>query len=252
MHDASYADRLDRLRRALRDGARVHDRDFDAVYPLDIRSASSTFWTPVQIAQRAAELLVRDAASSVLDVGAGAGKLCIVGALRTEATFTGIEHRPHLVTIARNAAERLDVSRKTRFLHGELREVERGRFDAFYFYNPFSENLYGPRDHLDDTVELSRARFCRDVDAAYRALERAPAGTRVVTYHGFGCALPPCYRNELREGAGTNVLELWIRRAERARPPIAAANPVAGANEERPPSEIEAPSLSARAPEHED
>ena len=224
MHDASFMDRLDRLQRALREGTRVHDRDFDAVYPLDVRSVSSTFWTPVPIAQRAAELLVRDAASCVLDVGSGAGKVCIVGALRTGATFTGIEHRPHLVAIARDAAERLDASRKTRFVHGDLREVEWGGFDAFYLYNPFSENLYGPRDHFDDTVELSRARFCRDVDAVYRALERAAAGTRVVTYHGFGCALPPCYRSELREGAGSDVLELWIRSAERARPRVAAAN----------------------------
>jgi predicted RNA methylase len=217
MQDTSSTDRFDRLRKALRAGVHVHDRDFDAVYSFSVRAVSRTFWTPVRVAQRAAELLVRDVRSRVLDVGAGAGKFCIVGALKTGARFTGLEHRRHLVTIAGDAAERLGVTPTTHFLHGGLREVDWRRFSAFYFFNPFSENLYGRRDRLDDTVELSKERFRRDVDLVYGELERAPPGTRVVTYHGFGRELPPCYRSELREGAGSDVLELWVRTTERVR-----------------------------------
>jgi len=37
------------------------------------------------------------------------------------------------------------------------------------------------------------------------------AGTRVVTYHGFGGKLPAGYALASREPAGGDALELWIR-----------------------------------------
>jgi hypothetical protein len=42
-------------------------------------------------------------------------------------------------------------------------------------------------------------------------LHRARRGTRVVTYHGFGGDLPPSYRLELEEEAGTERIELWVK-----------------------------------------
>jgi len=220
---------LDELREALRACKPVHDRDFDDIYPFGIRVVSRTFWTPVRVALRAAELLVRNENSSVLDVGAGAGKFCIVGALSTNARFTGLEHRASLVTVAEDAAARVGAAALTNFVHGGLAGIEWERFDAFYFYNPFSENLYGRHDHLDDTVELSQERFRRDIDAVYRGLEDARPGARVVTYHGFGREFPPSYECQMREGAGSDVLELWVRsdgpRGARKRPGPEHAGP---------------------------
>src|SRR5262249_41387102 len=135
----------------------------------------------------------------------GVGKFCIVGSLATNARFTGIEHRARLVSLAQEAAARLGAAATTDFVHGGLSEIEWERFDAFYLFNPFFENLYGRLDHLDDSVELSEERFRRDVDEVYRGLERARPGARVVTYHGFGRELPPCYRCEMREGAGSDM-----------------------------------------------
>jgi SAM-dependent methyltransferase len=243
MEPTSLSLRLDNIPYAFRVGISVHDRDFDAVYPFPVRAVSRTFWTPVRVAQRAAELLVRDEGSLVLDVGSGPGKFCIIGALTTRARFTGLEHRPHLVSVARAAAERLGAARTTSFVQGNLGEIEWERFDAFYFFNPFAENVLRRHDRLDDSVELSEERFRRDVREVYWGLERARPGTRVVTYHGFGRELPPSYRSHGREGAGSDVLELWVRSdgAIRARslPRQSAAQPAVSKEHEWP--EIQEP-----------
>ena len=202
MNRTPYAERL-------REG-RIADADFDDVYPVSARSVSSTYWTPVHVASRAAELLVLDASTRVLDVGSGAGKFCIVGAATTGAHFVGVEQREHLVLAARTAAACVGVT-NAQFIHGTFNMVDVSSFGALYFYNPFEENMWDRRTCIDDTVELSRERFLADVKSAEQLLARARGGTRVVTYHGFGGCMPPGYDLALRERCHTGFLELWIR-----------------------------------------
>jgi SAM-dependent methyltransferase len=164
----------------LRDGC-IDDADFDGVYPMQTRAVSSTFWTPIRVASRAAQLLVRDASTRVLDVGSGAGKFCIVGAATTGAQFVGVEHRAHLVETARAAAACVGVA-NARFIHGTFDAVDVASYDAVYLFNPFEENVWDRRSCIDETVELSCERFLADVERAERLLADARPGTRVVTY----------------------------------------------------------------------
>ena len=74
------------IRDALRRRAEVSDAELDQVFPEELRERSHLHWTPVAIALRAAALLVPEPARSgvrVLDVGAGVGKMCLVGAVVT-------------------------------------------------------------------------------------------------------------------------------------------------------------------------
>jgi SAM-dependent methyltransferase len=194
----------------LREGCAALDRDFDELYPLPLRSVSSSFWTPIAVARRVSELLVSDASTRVLDVGSGVGKFCIVGAALKRARFTGVEHREHFVSVAREAADRVGVD-GAHFIHGTFESLDVTSFDAIYFFNPFEENLWGFRGHLDDTVELSHRRFEADIARAERLLAAARVGTRVVTYHGFGGEMPPSYRLVLRERQGSGHVELWTK-----------------------------------------
>jgi SAM-dependent methyltransferase len=204
--------RISALVEALRSGWAVSDRDFDAaLYPLDFRARSSTFWTPVHVALRATELLVTTRATRVLDVGSGAGKLCIVGAAATSALFVGVEQREQLVSIARAAALRART-RTARFFHGDFSELDVETFDAIYMFNPFEENVWAPSEWFDDRVELSVDKARRDVERAEALLDRARSGTRVVTYHGFGGDMPASYALALGERCHTGQLELWIKR----------------------------------------
>ena len=75
------------------------DADFDALCGSEIRKLSRIHWTPCKVATLAAELLVKSPDDRILDVGSGAGKFCILGALHTPARFVGVEKRKEKNTL---------------------------------------------------------------------------------------------------------------------------------------------------------
>ncbi len=195
---------------AIRRGLPAADEDFDQLFAPAFQRVSRRFWTPVAVATAAARMLVTRRTTRVLDVGAGVGKLCLVGALSTAASFTGVERRGALVDVARGVAERLGLRGAT-FLHGEIEAIDWGAYDALYLFNPFEENLYQPTEQLDQSVPLSDERFERDIAVVEQALAAARIGTRVVTYHGFGGRIPSGYRLVEEATAGSDRLRLWVR-----------------------------------------
>ncbi len=210
------------LARALRNRMPVPDRVFDEIFPIDARWRSSVYWTPVAVAARAARLLTQELPAKVhvtrvpqrrraaiLDIGSGIGKFCIIAAAAEQTEVVGVEQRPHLAEIARRAAEKLGV-RATFDAATRLQEIEPSHFDGIYLYNPFAENLCEARDHIDSSVELSEHRYWNDIAATERLLWKAPVGTRVVTYCGFGGDIPDGYTLEVREHVNGS-LELWVK-----------------------------------------
>lgn len=203
------------VRDALVQRAAVSDAELDQVFPEELRERSHLHWTPVAIAIRAAELLAPTPSLRVLDVGAGVGKVCLIGALVTGAMWWGIEQDPALVAAANHAAWALDISRRTRFVHGDGSRLAWDEFDAFYFYNPFSTLMLAP--HASPFVRY--ATIQNTLRRVEQRLASMREGTRVVTYYGFGGKLPPGYALISREPAGGDALELWIRDAPPAEPP---------------------------------
>ncbi len=195
---------------SLRRGARVEDRAFDRFLPSPLRKASYQYWTSIKVATRACEWLPDAGARRVLDVGSGPGKLCVIGAITAQLQFIGLEHRPHLVEAARQLAITFGVQHRVRFIRGDLDAFpDLDAFDALYLYNPFGENLFLPKDHLDDTVEVSQARFQREIRRIEAILAELPSGAHVVTHNGFGGRVPSSYTLERTERAGVNQLRLW-------------------------------------------
>lgn len=206
---------LGQLRRALCERKPVDDVDFDRVYDEGYRQVSRRYWTPVETARRAADLLVGEGAQRILDVGSGVGKFCIVAAASVRgATFIGVEQRAHLVRAAHDAVCRFDMSR-VRIIHGRLEAVATEAVDGFYLFNPFAENLCGVGAGLDDTVHLSAARFESDVAQTTAILAAAAPGTPVVTYYGYGARMPAQYLlvNSERQPSGGS-LDLWVKDGE--------------------------------------
>jgi len=194
----------------LRARAEVLDREFDAMLPAWARALSSQHWTPVSIARRAADMLKAVGGDRVLDVGAGVGKFCLVAALSGEGTFVGVEQRPHLVAIARAIARQYGI-RGAQFIQADLADVDWRGYDAFYFYNPFGENYFGPQEWIDGTVVHSLARYERDKAVVLHRLAAAKVGARIVTFHGFGDDPPEGYERTAHEEAGSDALELWVK-----------------------------------------
>jgi predicted RNA methylase len=207
--DEKRSERVKRLVADLRDGRKVTDFRFDQVYPPTIRKLSETHWTPIEVILRAAELLVTNDGSRVLDVGSGCGKFCTVGALSGRGNFIGIEQRPHLAEVARKIAEELGASRAS-FLLGNMVDLDWSSFDAFYLFNPFYENKMRSI-RIDDTVSLNQDKFSRYVETVRAKLKVARSGTRVATYHGFGGDMPLGYHLIRKEPIASSVLELWVK-----------------------------------------
>jgi predicted RNA methylase len=193
---------------ALRRGVEIADAELDRVFPDELRARSQVHWTPVTVALRVAALLAPPPEARVLDVGAGVGKLCLIGALVTGATWWGIEQDAVQVAAANQAAWALDATR-TRFVHGDGSRLAWDGFDALYFYNPFSTVMLGP--HASPFVRYAT------VHATLRRIEQrlatARPGTRVVTFHGFGGRWPPGFTRLASESIADGALELWVRDA---------------------------------------
>jgi SAM-dependent methyltransferase len=199
------------LVRCLRVGAHVSDVDFDLVFPEWARALSDIHWTPVDVARRAARLLSLNSGTRVLDIGAGVGKFCLIGALTTRATFVGIEQRESLVRAARHTAGRLDAAR-AQFVHGNMEDLDWSEFDAFYLFNPFYEHIACALSCIEtDSISLIPEYYKYYAELTCEKLSAAPSGTRVVLYSGFGANLPKEYRLVLHEPAGSNYLELYVK-----------------------------------------
>lgn len=207
--ELSWEQAAEQLGQILKVGLCPEDREFDRFLPYEMQLVSYQHWSGLAVAQRAAAWFSELNLATVADIGSGAGKFCVAAALFGGCRFTGLEQRPRLVTAAQNLAQLFRVDDRVHFITGALGEIAPPRADAYYLYNPFGENLFPPSAQLDDEVELSRARYDRDVAAVEDLLRRAPLGTYIVTYNSFGGRLPTGY-DEVRVARDLPaVLRMW-------------------------------------------
>lgn len=198
----------------LRSGAHVSDAAFDALLPTPLRRGSLTWWTPVQVALTAAGWLAEAGAQRVIDVGAGLGKFCAIAALRTQRAVVGVEHRAPLVAAGQALASALRA--EVELVQGGLEAVQPQRFDAFYFYNPFAENLCEGDERFDTQVPLSFERYLADVNRVEGWLRACPVGTVMVTYNGLGGRIPLSWSVKREQPLGVDRLRLWVKGARDA------------------------------------
>jgi SAM-dependent methyltransferase len=184
------------------------DEAFDRFLPTSLRVVSSQFWTPLEVAMRVAAWLDDFGVRTVVDIGSGVGKFCVAAALSGNCHFVGFEQRPRLVRTARHLARLFRVEDRVHFLRGTFGEDALPTADAYYVYNSFGENLFGPTDHLDEDVEFGQDRYFREIGALEAFLGDAPVGTFVVTYNGFGGRLPGNYAELRVDRELPNVLRI--------------------------------------------
>src|SRR5258708_5890262 len=105
-----------RVADALRAGRCPPDQAFDGFLPAELRVVSHQYWTPLVVAKRTAEWLDDLNVRTVVDIGSGAGKLCVAAALACHCHFTGLERRSRLVAEARTLARVFDVDDRVNFV----------------------------------------------------------------------------------------------------------------------------------------
>jgi len=207
-------DYVDRVRTRLPLGD-LSDVAFDELLPPLARAKSSQYWSPLCVARRVALLFSELGSRRVLDVGCGPGKFCIAAAFACpELEFCGVEQRAGLVEAATDLALRLNL-RNVQFSVGDALLAPWHTFDGFYFFNPFSENVFGDRDRFDDEMNLSTMRFGSELLRVESLLSRARMGTVLVTYHGLTGPIPSSYELVAEETAGSDWLRTWVQRPGR-------------------------------------
>jgi SAM-dependent methyltransferase len=196
-----------RIAEALSVGFCPPDAVFDAFLPEDLANLSADQWTPLEVAVAAARWLAELGRKRVVDIGSGPGKFCIAAALASGCTFIGLEQNPRFVSVARSLARLFGVEDRVHFLRGALGDGALPEADAYYLYNPFAQHLFAPSDNGEVTPDYHRYR--RDVMLAQDTFRRAPSGTIVLTYNGFGGLMPASYEACRVDRELPCVLRMW-------------------------------------------
>jgi SAM-dependent methyltransferase len=185
----------------------LEDREFDLIFPDDVQKFSRVHWTPISVARQAARFLVTKPQTRVLDIGCGPGKFCAIGATTTEGHFTGVEQRESLVRAGLQMIRSYGLPR-VNLIHANMTEISFADFDAFYFFNPFAENLWYTA-RMDFEVEVSPEIYNQYTAHVKQELSKLREGTRVVTYWSDGDEMPECY--ELVGATFSDHLKMWVK-----------------------------------------
>ncbi|MBC7695073.1 MAG: class I SAM-dependent methyltransferase [Burkholderiales bacterium] len=183
------------------------EQSFDRFLPAYLKTASRLYFTPIEVAKKAAEWLTETNASRILDIGAGTGKFCITGAKYSDSHFYGVEHRESLAKTGNTIAQHFGLNNVSIF-HANILDISFSEYDAFYLFNPFYENLEFVK-RLNDEVELEENMYQVYLNHTEEQLDKAQAGTRLVTYHGNNFEVPNSYKKETE--AFNGELKLWIK-----------------------------------------
>ena len=184
------------------------DLNFNSHYPKPIQDAAEKHWTRIEVAKKAAAFLATSPEVKVLDIGSGAGKFCLVAAHEYPLTnFYGVEQRQSLVDISDDLARELELNNVS-FICDNICNIDFRKFDNFYFYNSFYENVPGTQK-IDYSIKYSEDLYNFYNRYLYKQLDNKQAGTRLVTYHSFGSEIPRGY--EVVKTDYNDFLKFWIK-----------------------------------------
>ena len=184
------------------------DTEFNALYPLPIQALAKYHWTPLSIAQKAAKFLAGEGNARILDIGSGVGKFCLAAAYHTpNALYYGVEQRKSLIDIAEAAKNILQLE-NVLFMHGNFTQLDFTKYDHFYFYNAFYENLDGT-DKIDDSIDYSGELYNYYNRYLFKQLQQKPKGTRICTLCSLENEIPPNFhviKTEMND-----LLKFWVK-----------------------------------------
>ncbi len=184
------------------------DLNFNSLYPEAIQEAAEKHWTRIEVIKKASAFLATSADKTVLDIGSGAGKFCLVAAHEHPLTrFYGIEQRRNLVDLSNDLAKKFELDNAL-FICDNICNIDFKKYDHFYFYNSFYENVPGTQK-IDHAIKYSEELYNFYNRYLYKQLDKKQSGTRLVTYHSFGSEIPPGY--EIVHTDYNDFLKFWIK-----------------------------------------
>ena len=186
----------------------IEDKLFNTLYSLNIKKLSEHHWTPVEVAKLAADYLVDKPKCKVLDIGSGVGKFCLIGATSTKGRFYGVEQRSRLVKLSQKIANTHKI-KNVEFIHSNITQVSFSKYNSFYFYNSFYENI-GRFQAIDTTIPLEEKLYYSYSQYVENQLKKTPIGTRLVTYWSEWLEIPEGF--DLEFTAYDGKLNFWEKK----------------------------------------
>ncbi|WP_339837216.1 class I SAM-dependent methyltransferase [uncultured Maribacter sp.] len=186
----------------------IEDKLFNTLYSLSIKKLSEHHWTPVEVAKLAADYLVDKPKCKVLDIGSGVGKFCLIGATSTKGRFYGVEQRSRLVKLSQKIANTHKI-KNVEFIHSNITQVSFSKYNSFYFYNSFYENI-GRFQAIDTTIPLEEKLYYSYSQYVENQLKKTPIGTRLVTYWSEWLEIPEGF--DLEFTAYDGKLNFWEKK----------------------------------------
>lgn len=186
----------------------VADSDFNSIYPDKIKQAAVTHFSPIKVAKIAANYLADKSGIRVLDIGAGAGKFCMIGSACTDGYFIGVEQRRSLHNLSKQIASQYNLT-NIEFINSNIRNIKFKEFDAFYFYNSFYENVC-PIAGLTDEIELRNDLYYKYSAYVKEQLDEMPIGTKLVTYFSSASVTPDSYK--IKHWGFNDKLKMWEKK----------------------------------------
>jgi len=171
---------LEKIRSRLKNNQTIDDIEFDALYPKSFLNISDRHFSSIYVCQLAARFLSEQKQANILDIGSGAGKFCIIGALSHENTcFTGVEYRATLHMEAVYLKNQFQLS-NCDFVNGNIIDYNIQDFNAFYMFNPFLEQkdksaIINIDFEYEDKIDY--------LNYVFEKFEKMPPGTRLSTYY---------------------------------------------------------------------
>lgn len=183
----------------------VPDSEFNSIYPDKIKQAAAKHFSPVEVSKIASNYLADKKGVRILDIGAGAGKFCMIGSAYTEGYFVGVEQRRSLHNLSKQIADQYNLT-NIEFINSNIQDINFKEFDAFYFFNSFYENI-AQSEELTDEIELRISLYNRYSSYVKGQLDKMPKGTKLVTYFSSVSVTPESYY--LIAYAFDNKLKMW-------------------------------------------
>jgi SAM-dependent methyltransferase len=189
----------------LKNNVAVFDEEFDAIFPEDVREHSNRHFTSVFIAQQAAAFLTEEGAKTILDIGSGTGKFCLVASALSKAQFTGVEHRTYYVEIGNDCAKQFGLL-NCKFIADTILNIDFSNYDAFYIFNPFLE-AKDPSAQMDETLKVGLKEYETYSAYVYKQFDSLRVGTRIASYWTSKTQFPPSF--QLVKSAFGDTLTFW-------------------------------------------
>ncbi len=183
------------------------DTSFNELLPGYLKFAARLYFTPIEVAKKAAEWLTENNEKRILDIGSGVGKFCIAAASHVDSHFYGVEYRKSLVQVGKHIAKHYQLNNVT-LLNANILDIDFSNYDGFYIFNPFYENLEKTK-RLNDEVKLKAELYQVFLKYTDDQLDKAKVGTKLVTYHGNNFEVPNSYTKI--NDAFNGDLKLWVK-----------------------------------------